>query len=103
MKARLIRDMVAADDAPEEWVTVNEEGVRICPAGLEFEHPEAHWQVRMGNAVSVDDECERTVSKKRSKPELEVARQAMDELLELEKEGLSLMDDEDDEDEGDDE
>lgn len=104
MKAKLIRDMPAAEDAPQDWVTV-ENGVAICSAGLVFEHPEAFWQVLMGNAVPADKECEDMVASKRTKPELETARQAMDELLELEADGQAqdLFDEEDEDDEGDDE
>jgi hypothetical protein len=103
MKAKLIRDMPAAEDAPEDRVT-DVDGVRTCPSGLVFEHPDSFWQVLMGNAVAEDDECKAEVARRRTKPQLEVARQAMDELLEIESDGQAedLFDEEDDN-EGDDE
>ena len=103
MKAKLIRDMPAAEDAPKAWIT-KVDGVSICSSGLVFEHPESFWQVLMGNAVAADKECEDEVARRRTKPQLEVARQAMDELLELEADGQAQdLFDEEEEDEGDDE
>ena len=99
MKAKLIRDMPAADAAPDEWVA-NINGKRVCEAGLVFEHPEAFWQVLQGNALPADEECDAEVTRRRTKPQLEVARQAMDELLELQASGSPEDDDDDD---GDDE
>jgi len=94
MKAKYIRDMTPGEEAPEEWVTVNEDGVRVIEAGTVIEHPEAFWQVLMGNATAADDECRERVASK-TKPQLQAARQAMDELLELEADSLSPDDDED--------
>jgi|19_taG_2_1085344.scaffolds.fasta_scaffold00887_6 hypothetical protein len=102
MKAKFIRDMEVAEGVtPEEWVSTNSEGKRFIPAGTEFEHPEAFWQVLFGNATPVDDECKVEVDRRASKPQLEEARQASDELYEKVADGQSLEDDEDDE--GDDE
>ena len=100
MKAKFIRDMQAGDDTPDSWVTVSESGARVCEAGLVFEHPDCFWHVLMGNAESADKECEDEVSRRRTKAQLETARQAMDELVEVEADGQSQDEDEDD-DEGD--
>jgi len=102
MKAKFIRDMEVAEGiTPEEWISTDSDGKRIVPAGTEFEHPEAYWQVVLGNAVPVDKECEDEVNRRVSRGQVEEARQASDELLEKVADGQSL--DDDDDDEGDDE
>jgi len=80
MKAKLIRDMTPAPDSPPEWVTVREDGTSIILAGLEFEHPQAYYQVLMGNAVAVDDECKARVTKVRTPLQLAAAVVASDKL-----------------------
>lgn len=102
MKAKFIRDMeVAEGTTPEDWITTGSDGGRVVSAGLVFEDPEAFWQVLMGNAVPADKECEDEVARRRTKPQLEEARQASDELYEKVAGGQSLEEDEDND--GDDE
>tara|TARA_R110000868_G_scaffold359323_1_gene621157 strand:- start:282 stop:584 length:303 start_codon:yes stop_codon:yes gene_type:complete len=81
MKARLIRDMEPSPGStPEEWITeVN--GKRILAKGLEFEHPEAFWQVLQGNAEAVDAECIARTTSLRSPLQLAAARLASDDLI----------------------
>lgn len=81
MKARLIRDMEPSPGVtPEEWISeVN--GKRVLAKGLEFEHPEAFWQVLQGNAEAVDAECIARTTKYRTPLQLAAARLASDDLI----------------------
>ena len=80
MKAKLIRDMTPAYESPPEWITTRPDGTTILAAGLEFEHPQAYYQVLMGNAEAVDDECKACVAKLRTPVQLAAAVLASDKL-----------------------
>ena len=59
MKARLIRDMERPPATAAEHEALRRgRGYPIVPAGTIHDHPEAWQQVRMGNAIPADEECE---------------------------------------------
>ena len=59
MKCRLLRDMERACETPEEHAAFRATGTfPIVPAGTLIDHPQAHHQVRLGNAEPADAECE---------------------------------------------
>ena len=80
MKAKLIREMSVSKDTPEEWIT-DKGGKPVCAEGLVFEHPQAYYQVLLGNAEPADAECQAIVDRKMSPEKLKEVRKAYDELL----------------------